>query len=451
MFVYRPRIRGKKSLVYYGQFKIEGVEKPFRRSLGVKDKQNAWKRLSEVVEETKREINRRRTGCPELNERTTLEELIGSFVETLRASGRDAKYLENSENRLNALSKEIDWKTPADLSKSSLEKWRVATISGANVRQRSAKTINDFTSLAKQFADWLVEIECIESNPLARIQPIKRNGTQTFERRAFTTEELRCLVLASGPRGIVYLFAAHTGLRRAEIDALLWSDFHLETDAAYVVARASTTKNGKRASIPLHGELIAPLRDLKQQSAAPSDSAFGDLLPSMQTFKEDLNRAGIEYVDSESRRADFHALRHTLATRLAVSGIAPRVSQDLMRHTDIKLTLKNYTDPSHLPIAEAVRSLPAVLEPEMYAVKYAVDLGSEGQPETPSVTDGDETDLNETRASRGDCRALSQEDATCPLEPNGGEGRNRTYRRSRGDLPTVLKTANATRRLSLSV
>ncbi len=52
------------------------------------------------------------------------------------------------------------------------------------------------------------------------------------------------------------------------------------------------------------------------------------------------------------------ALRVTFCTNLLNAGVHPRVVQELMRHSDIKLTMKNYTDPSQLPVAEALEKLP---------------------------------------------------------------------------------------------
>jgi integrase len=48
------------------------------------------------------------------------------------------------------------------------------------------------------------------------------------------------------------------------------------------------------------------------------------------------------------RKLDFHALRYTFATKLAKGVASQRLTQELMRHSDPKLTAKIYTDP---PIA----------------------------------------------------------------------------------------------------
>ena len=74
----------------------------------------------------------------------------------------------------------------------------------------------------------------------------------------------------------------------------------------------------------------------------------------METYRRDLAKAGIPYLDEQGRRVDFHSLRLTFGTNLVLSGAHPRVVQELMRHSDIRLTMKLYTDVSKLPMREAV-------------------------------------------------------------------------------------------------
>lgn len=79
----------------------------------------------------------------------------------------------------------------------------------------------------------------------------------------------------------------------------------------------------------------------------------------METFRRYLVKAGIPYLDEQGRRVDFHSLRVTFGTNLVLSGAHPRVVQELMRHSDIRLTMKLYTDASKLPMREAVAALPS--------------------------------------------------------------------------------------------
>jgi integrase len=68
--------------------------------------------------------------------------------------------------------------------------------------------------------------------------------------------------------------------------------------------------------------------------------------------------AGIPKVDERGWTLDVHALRHTFGTDLSKAGVAPRIAQEAMRHSDIKLTMKVYTDPKLLDVAGAVDALP---------------------------------------------------------------------------------------------
>jgi hypothetical protein len=68
-----------------------------------------------------------------------------------------------------------------------------------------------------------------------------------------------------------------------------------------------------------------------------------------ETLQIDLKAAGIEYIDSLGRYADFHALRHTFATWLQLNNVSRRTAQSLMRHSDPKLTEKVYMDETLLP------------------------------------------------------------------------------------------------------
>jgi site-specific recombinase XerD len=56
-------------------------------------------------------------------------------------------------------------------------------------------------------------------------------------------------------------------------------------------------------------------------------------------MRGDLSRAGIVYRDEQGRRADLHALRVTFGTNSVLSGAHPRVAQELMQHSDVRLTI----------------------------------------------------------------------------------------------------------------
>jgi integrase len=141
------------------------------------------------------------------------------------------------------------------------------------------------------------------------------------------------------------------------LKALNVADINLNAEVPYLFLDGRFTKNGKSATIPLHPQLIHELRPLLAAAEALAAPLLAGKLPSMWTMKKHLKLSQIEH-ENEHGRADFHSLRHTLATNLALKNVAPRVAQEILRHSDIRLTMDHYTDASQLPLAEAIGSLP---------------------------------------------------------------------------------------------
>lgn len=82
----------------------------------------------------------------------------------------------------------------------------------------------------------------------------------------------------------------------------------------------------------------------------------------ISVFRRDLEAAGIAYADASGEVADFHSLRKTYGTMLTLTGVPQRVVMELMRHSDMKLTEKIYTDSRMLPVREAVAKLPTLTQ-----------------------------------------------------------------------------------------
>ncbi|MGA7273660.1 MAG: tyrosine-type recombinase/integrase, partial [Candidatus Udaeobacter sp.] len=100
------------------------------------------------------------------------------------------------------------------------------------------------------------------------------------------------------------------------------------------------------------------------QAASIGDRIFSDgAIPSIWAHRTLLKRVGIPYKDAQGRRADFHALRRSMNTHLGQRGVDAQTRQEIMRHSDIRLTLDVYTDKLMLPLAEAIEKLPVFLKP----------------------------------------------------------------------------------------
>ena len=77
----------------------------------------------------------------------------------------------------------------------------------------------------------------------------------------------------------------------------------------------------------------------------------------------DLEGAGIDYVDDGGRYADFHALRHTTASFLAATACHPKTAQQILRHSDVNLTLSKYSHILRGQESAAIANLPDLSGP----------------------------------------------------------------------------------------
>ena len=191
-------------------------------------------------------------------------------------------------------------------------------------------------------------------------------------------------------RAVLYLATIETGLRVRELRGLKVSSFDL--DEATVTAEAKRCKNRKEAVQLLRRARLKPLRGFFAGRGA-SDRAFN--MPThhytADMLKADLAAAGIEYIDGAGRKADFHCLRHTLATALDQTGASLKERMTIMRHSDrSNLTLGTYTHVQSYNIRRAIENLPAYPWPGQQIGSQALAAaGTDGKnvlPENLPVT-----------------------------------------------------------------
>ncbi len=383
--VFKPsrRRNGKRvvSRIWWGQYRLDGDTTVARLSLRTTEKRVAEKRLTEIVREKELERAGIRAPVPLREAATsTLSDHLDAFVADLEARGRSSEYVRHVRSRIESLIAVCGWEHVRDVTTASFIDWRAGQI-------KSPKTLNDYLDAPKSLLEWLRRSGRILENPLEGVSKAETRGRRSVERRAFTDEEMRRLLKVAGPRRPLYLTAVHTGLRRGELRQLVWRDVVLEGSRPYVRVRASTTKNRKDALIWLTGELARELDAARPSPCDPAAAVF-PTMPSHHTLARELERAGIAKVDGSSRKVDFHALRHTFATNLHRAGVAPRITMELMRHRDPRLTALTYADVNALPTAPAVGLLPHLLDDAQLDAQTAGTSGQKPSPADPSGESG---------------------------------------------------------------
>jgi integrase len=382
--VYRRKrnSNGKTQLarLYRGRYRLDNEPKITDVPLNTPDKRVAQQRLEQMVKEKQMEQEgilaptavRKAAQSP-------LEQHLLEYVADLTALKRDDRYVYELKNRVLRLMRECTWTQLKDITSNSFQSWRVT-------HELAPKTLNEYLGSISSFLSWMEKHERVAQNPLRHVQKVATNGRQVRPRRAFSDDEMHRLLTVAGKRKVVYLAAVYTGLRRGELSKLDRDDLHLDSESPFVIARASTTKNHKQAVIALHPELVAELRIHLEKMSLKTTEVFAAIMPNMDEFRDDLKAANILFINPAGLRADFHSLRHTLATNLARAGTAPRVAMEIMRHSDMRLTAKTYTDAGLLPVADAVLKLPGLTAPKVAGTQIGTQkLFPAGQTESAPV------------------------------------------------------------------
>ena len=254
------------------------------------------------------------------------------------------------------------------------------------------QTVNYYVQALKQFCRWMVREGRASASPVESLRPLNARVDRRRVRRALTTEELRSLIsttysgpdryrLAGPERAMLYRFAVGTGLRANEIRSLTCADLDLASSPPTVTVRAKNSKRRREDVLPLRSSLavdLAPFLSGKLPTARALDMPAPSSVARMIAL--DLEAAGIPYEDEEGRVADFHALRHTMVSNLAASGVHPKTAQTLARHSTISLTMDRYTHVLVESLAGALEGLPDIGLP---ALEVQRATGTEGDQEGP--------------------------------------------------------------------
>lgn len=163
------------------------------------------------------------------------------------------------------------------------------------------------------------------------------------------------------PCHIGILLSLYTGLRIGEVCALRWQDIHVEEQYLYIhqtMQRIQVDGDGRRRTevvilppksdcsirrIPIPDEVLRLLKTVQRQ-----DSAF--LLTGLvhsyieprcleNHFKAVTKECGLKEVN-------YHALRHTFATRCVELGFDIKSLSEILGHASVNITLNRYVHPS---------------------------------------------------------------------------------------------------------
>ena len=244
-----------------------------------------------------------------------------------------------------------------------------------NGEKLSATSTNMMLSVLNLAFEYACDMEYIEENPCVRV---RRTKAETKKIEAFTVEEQRaieCEISRSDDKWLHgILLCLYTGLRIGELLGLTWDDVDFSKGIIKITKTVYREKDGNgiwqlyvdtpktKASdriIPLPEYIVYMLRQDYETAQTPYvvENKKGERMSirSYQYIFEKLTeRAGV-------RKLNFHALRHTFATRAIECGMDIKTVADIMGHQNASITLNRYAHCMLDHKIEMMQKLPRVL------------------------------------------------------------------------------------------
>ena len=321
---------------------------------------------------------------------------VGAFEDHLRNRDITDKQVQETISRLNRIIADCGFNTVAEVNSHDVE----AFLRQLRTDGKSKQTSNHYLKAIKQFCRWLVRTKRSDQNPVADIRRLNVQTDRRHDRRALTEDEFALLAEAAEPgpviesipgpdRAVMYILSAWTGYRKGEIGSLTIQSFDFESDPPTATVQAAFSKRKRRDTQVLHPDVVQRLQEWLKTKPDLSSTALlfpvsakvpggterkthkmmqRDLESARQAWLDDADNEKdrhereksdfLRYKDSQGRYADFHANRHTFITNLGRAGVSPKTTQELARHSDIRLTLGVYTHADLADKVEAVGRLP---------------------------------------------------------------------------------------------
>ncbi len=243
------------------------------------------------------------------------------------------------------------------LATREVKEWRDELLKG-----HTPATVNRHLTILRAILRMGIRDRRLDPSALPDFEPLDENNERV---RYLTGDEERRLTdtLPQSLRPLITV-AIHTGMRRGELLNLTWDDVDLVGSSVFV--RRSKSGEGRRIPMSptvrrmlsalsqarrerMHSSVIRQSEAERRVFTAPRGGFLRNL---NRVWYRAIKRAGLEGLH-------FHDLRHTFASRLAMSGVDLFRVQTLMGHKSSRMTVRYaHLSPEHLRAAVATLDAP---------------------------------------------------------------------------------------------
>lgn len=278
-----------------------------------------------------------------------LQTLMWSWLSSTENKVKRTTYLKYESMIRNHLTSGIGTMPANRITGSHIDRFTDEKLRGE--RPLSPKSVNDLLVILGMAFDYGEQEHRIPRPTIRRVKE------PTRQMRVFSREEQAVLEhflyrdMDHYKLGV--LLALYTGMRIGELCALRWEDIdrgnvtvnkslHRIKSGDGTVVETSTPKTpSSNRVIPLPTFLIPIIEAYRAEGAVLRTPGGKQVEPRLLQirFSKLVAQCGLE-------KANFHALRHTFATRCVEAGFDVKTLSEILGHTDVKTTLNRYVHSS---------------------------------------------------------------------------------------------------------
>lgn len=299
---------------------------------------------------------------PAKTDRMTVKDLFALWLESRRAKVKPSSYARYRILLDTHILPQLGNVQASELTAKKLEAFIEHKLSAGRLDGGgglSRKTVNDIVAVIKSGLKLARGEHGISDLGVFDVKApgIKQGRIETF---GDCESELISEIVARAPDipNVAYLLCLNTGLRLGEVCALKWSDIdfrestlrvcrtvlRIRQEQATVLSVQTPKSERSEREIPLTAEMLALISRFRGNAPADAFILTGSGRPmeprTMQyRFKSFLQRYNF-------RPRNFHALRHSFATRCVARGADAKTLSELLGHANVKTTLQLYVHPS---------------------------------------------------------------------------------------------------------
>ena len=304
---------------------------------------------------------------PVVRNRTPLAEYAERWLNTAKNNIKESSYMKYWNLMYSYIIPELGMLEWEGLNRETVELYvsRLRTSGGRKQKGLSAKTVSDVMSVLRQIARYASEHGAALPFDLSSVIVKKEEPEMKILTRK-QQEKLSRFLQEKIEKDFDYrdlgvLLAMYTGMRLGEVCALRWEDISFSEQAVFVhrtMQRIQTKDDPLRKTkiiittpksrsstrwIPLPEELLQILARYRKGKTGylltGCEGSYVEPRSMERYFQKLLREAGLEKIN-------FHALRHTFATRCVEQRFDTKSLSVILGHSNVNITLNRYVHPT---------------------------------------------------------------------------------------------------------